>query len=345
MTKSILILSDLHHRISGVSASIRSLLPALDARFQLVFVAKKRHQNIQAVGLIALLPILWNWDSPKSPVWHVRRNNEMFWGLLFRCFICRDLKLVFTSAAIRRHSAWPRWLISKMDAVIATSNKAAELVPNVVSVLPHGVDIDRFSVDQFSSKYPWQAFKSTIGIVGRVRPEKGTDLFSESISRLLPKYPDACAVIIGKVTPKYRSFFLSLKQQWQSAGIEDRVFVVDEIDLSQMPFIYASLDIVCAPARYEGFGLVPIEAMVSGTAIVASKTGAYEDMITEGKNGYLFDVGSKSQLYGCLDTLLNAPNRILDMKSEGRKVVQNRFSLEHEVNLNCDVYHQLSENK
>ena len=82
-------------------------------------------------------------DKPFN-IWHVRRNSEMQFAIFARDILKLPVKIVFTSAAQRRHSAWPRWLISKMDAVIATSEEAASFVPNVVSVIPHGVDLDRF---------------------------------------------------------------------------------------------------------------------------------------------------------------------------------------------------------
>ena len=77
-------------------------------------------------------------------IWHVRRNPEMRVAIWARDVLRRPIKVVFTSAAQRRHSAYPRWLISKMDAVIATTEKAAKYVPNVRAVIPHGVDTELF---------------------------------------------------------------------------------------------------------------------------------------------------------------------------------------------------------
>ncbi len=57
-------------------------------------------------------------------VWHARRNNEMLVGLLLRSMLRMPLKLVFTSAAQRRHTAYTRWLMRRMDAVIATSTRS-----------------------------------------------------------------------------------------------------------------------------------------------------------------------------------------------------------------------------
>ena len=80
-----------------------------------------------------------------SVIWHVRRNPEMRAAIWARDVLRLPICIVFTSAAQRRHSAYPRWLISRMDAVIATTDRAAEFVPHVRAVVPHGVDTDLFA--------------------------------------------------------------------------------------------------------------------------------------------------------------------------------------------------------
>ena len=136
-------------------------------------------------------------DKPFN-IWHVRRNSEMQLAIFARDILRLPIKIVFTSAAQRRHSAWPRWLISKMDAVIATSKEATSFVPNVVSVIHHGVDLDRFYPSK-NQKENWSktGILGEYGIitVGRVRPEKGTDLFVEAMIEALPKLPKATAII------------------------------------------------------------------------------------------------------------------------------------------------------
>ena len=55
-------------------------------------------------------------------IWHVRRNPEMRAAIWARDVLRCPIKIVFTSAAQRRHSAFPRWLINRMDAIIATTD-------------------------------------------------------------------------------------------------------------------------------------------------------------------------------------------------------------------------------
>jgi len=80
---------------------------------------------------------LWRGRTPL--IWHARRNNEMIVGVLLRS-LGWPLKLVFTSAAQRHHSWITRWLIRKMDAIIATNDISASFLKRDATVIPHGVD-------------------------------------------------------------------------------------------------------------------------------------------------------------------------------------------------------------
>lgn len=341
-----LVLSDLHHRITGVSASIRSVLPELDKRYHLLFLASRSEGNVVARSLWEGFRVMARPPAGRPfRIWHVRRNNEMFWGILARDVMRMPVKLVFTSAAIRRHSWYPRQLIARMDSVIATSERAAYCLTDVAAVVPHGVDIERFELNgtaiENGQAQPWSSYTRRLGIIGRVRPEKGTDLFVDALCATLPNHPDACAVIAGKVTSQYQGFARQLREKLSAAGVLERVFFLDEVSSDQMPLLYSQLDIVCAPARYEGFGLVPIEAMVSGTAIIASRTGAYEAMVDEAESGFLVDLESSPQIAEAIERLLTSPDLLNRLKQAGRQKVRDQFSLNNEVAGISRVYETL----
>jgi mannosyltransferase len=339
-----LVVSDIHHRISGVSATVRALVPALAHRFKMALIFTMPYSGFHTESLFSLLRLLRQPVTGRAfRIWHVRRNNEMFWALLARDLFRCKVKLVFTSAAIRRHSWYPRQLIKRMDAIVAVSQRSADWVAPVVAIVPHGVDIKRFESGQTSAlgAAPWLAFAQRIGIVGRVRPEKGTDLFVSAMIATLAKHPERCAVIVGKTTAKYQSFKKNLQQQIDAAGLTGQFFFIDELPYEQMPDLYASLEVVCAPALYEGFGLVPIEAMVSGTAIVASRTGAYEDMVLPGETGELVNCGDGPALTLALTKILAEPGKLQAYQQAGQRRVRAQFSLANEIEGLARVYQQL----
>jgi len=341
-----LVISDIHHRISGVSATVRALIPELTKKYKTALIFQVPIAGYSSLSLLKLFRLL---KSPLTErpfrIWHVRRNNEMLWAIIARDVFGCNVKLVFTSVAIRQHSWYPRQLIKRMDAVIAGSHRAATYVDSV-AVVPHGVDLKAFSGGNASSLLitPWLGFKNRVGIVGRVRPEKGTDLFVESMIRAIQVCPDSCAVIVGKTTVKYQKFKDSLLGKIEHAGLQANFFFLDEVEYEQMPDVYAGLDIVCTPALYEGFGLVPIEAMVSGTAIIASKTGAYEDMVVPGLTGELIECGDSEMLFQHLREFLDCTDLVTKYKLAGKDRVFNNFAIANEIEGISAVYSRLWNN-
>ena len=102
----------------------------------------------------------------------------------------------------------------------------------VVSVIPHGVDLDRFSPSK-NQRVSWSktGMPGEYGIinVGRVRPEKGTDLFVEAMIDALPQLPKATAIIAGATQPKDHSFRKKLEARIEQNGLTERIRFLGEI--------------------------------------------------------------------------------------------------------------------
>ena len=161
------------------------------------------------------------WRRRDALIWHARRNDEMIVGVLLRA-LGWPLKLVFTSAAQRHHTWITRWLIRRMDAIIATNEISASFLKRDATVIPHGVDIDTYAppADRAAAfaeaKLPG---RYAIGCFGRVRAQKGTDVFVDAMCRLLPRYPDFTAVIVGAIVPEQTIFANDLKKRIEAAGL------------------------------------------------------------------------------------------------------------------------------
>jgi mannosyltransferase len=159
--------------------------------------------------------------------------------------------------------------------------------------------------------------------------------------RLLPRYPDFTAVIIGPVTADQRRFASQLKRNIASAGLSDRIRFIGERPASEIPVWYRRVSIVVAPARSEGFGLVPLEAMASGCAVVATRSGAAHRIVADGHTGYLVPPEDLDALVQRLETLMRDPQLILAMGQRGRAHVLDHFSIEREAGQLEAVYQSL----
>ncbi len=282
---------------------------------------------------------------PNRPftIWHVRRNTEMRGALWARDVLRLPVKIVFTSAAQRRHSAFPRWLISKMDAVIATTDRAATFVPHVRAVVPHGVDCTRFTpATNRAAAWAATGYPGTRGIatIGRIRPEKGTDRFVEAMLAYLPNDPDTTALVIGRAAKSDQAFLADLKQKIAKAGLSDRILFPGEIAPDDLPALTRALSAVVQLPRYEGYGMTPLEGMASGVPFVATDAGYYRHFSQNGTTGIVTPEDDAQATAQALTTVLSN-DRHEDMAKAARHAAETRFSIEAEAQGIAKVYEDL----
>src|SRR6202047_2050363 len=335
-----LIVPNLHRRYSGVAATNRMVAPKLATMFRAAWLGRNAPDGIARIGFADLVK-LWRRRTPL--VWHARRNNEMIVGVLLRS-LGWPLKLVFTSAAQRHHSWITRWLIRRMDAIIATHDISASFLKVPATVIAHGVDTDAYAPPADRTA----AFAQTglpgrcaIGCFGRVRAQKGSDVFVEAMCRLLPRYPDFTAVMVGAITPEQSGFANDLKKRIEAAGLQARIVITGELEIADVQRWYQRLTIYAFTSRNEGFGLTLIEAMSAGAALVASRAGAAELVVEDGVTGVLTPSGDVDALVAALEPLLRDPASAAAMGERARARVLAEFSLDAEADKIAAVYRTL----
>jgi mannosyltransferase len=335
-----LIVPNLHRRYSGVTATNRMVAPKLAKLFRAAWLGSDAPDGIARMGATDLLKL---WRRPTPLIWHARRNDEMIAGVLLRS-LGWPLKLVFTSAAQRHHRRFTRWLIRRMDGVIATSDLSASYLKREATVIPHGVDTDRYAPPADRAAAFAQAGlpgRTAIGCFGRVRAQKGTDVFVDAMCRLLPRYPDFTAVIAGAITVDQVAFANDLKKRIEAAGLQSRIVMTGELPIEDLPRWYQRLTIYAFTSRNEGFGLTLIEAMSAGAALVASRAGAAELVVQDGVTGVLTRPGDVDALVAALEPLLRDPAAASAMGARARQRVIAEFSLDIEANKIAGVYRAL----
>jgi mannosyltransferase len=146
---------------------------------------------------------------------------------------------------------------------------------------------------------------------------------------LLPKYPDWTAIIAGWVAPEHRKFADSLKTKIDGAGLADRIVFLGEVD--DVKIWYRRFSLCVAPSRNEGFGLTPLEAMASETAVVASDAGAYAEMVVPGETGMVVPAGNGKALENAIEPYLADPELARAHAANAVLHVRNSFDIGSEV--------------
>ncbi len=346
------IVCNIKKRFTGVSGTINALVPV---QARMLNVGYLGNPIPGATLAQTQSPDLFKWlkfseavrlsfkrlPDGRKRIWHVRRDPEMLLAILLRDVLRLPIALVFTSAAKHRHSWFPRWLISRMDSVVSTTPEAASFVPNTTRVVPHGISLERFAPPQ-DKLSAWAEAKLPgrygIGGFGRVRPDKGSDLFVEAMLKVLPQFPDFCAVIAGLAQPQHQHFQDRLMQRVRDHGLQDRIRFLGEIPPDQVAQWYRRVLITVACPRYEPFGLTPLEGMACGCAVVASDTGAFRTIVDEGVTGHVVPTEDVEALASRLADLMQDPPRTAAMGQQGRQRVERSFSVEREAEGIAAVY-------
>lgn len=333
-------------RLSGVTSTIIQLVPEQVRLGQKVATLgpglPETLPHIRFRDLFAL------WRPPASVdrrIWHARRNLEMLPAILMRDLLRMKIAIVFTSASQRRHSAWTRFLIRRMDAVISTSQKTAGYLEVPSTVVRHGIDTERFCPPQDKA-----AARRAVGLpetcriagcFGRIRHQKGTDLFVDAMIRLLPDRKEWIAVIAGRATGQHQAFEADLKKRVALAGLAARILFVGEH--TNIPDWYRALDLYIAPQRWEGFGLTPLEAMASGVPVVATDVGAFSELI-DAETGILTATGSADAITQAAASFMDDDVVREAAGTRGRLRVKTTFALENEATGIDRVYRPLKRN-
>ena len=231
-----------------------------------------------------------------------------------------------------------------MDAIIATSDISASFLKREATIIPHGVDTDIYAPPANRAAAFAEAGlpgRYAIGCFGRVRAQKGSDVFVDAMCRLLPRYPDFTAVMVGAIMPEQAAFANGLKERIEAAGLGSRIVITGELEIADVQRWYPRLTIYAFTSRNEGFGLTLIEAMAAGAALVASRAGAAELVVEDGVTGVLTPPGDVDALVAALEPLMRDPASAEAMGRRGRARVLEKFSLDAEAAGIAEVYRPL----
>jgi glycosyltransferase involved in cell wall biosynthesis len=172
-----------------------------------------------------------------------------------------------------------------------------------MSVVPCGVDLDRFGV---TGPTPGRGAKYRIVSIGRLVPRKG---FATAIAALAG-VPDTELVIAGgpdqgRLADDPEA--CRLRELAQRSGVADRVHLLGQVSRAEMPGLLRSADLVVCTPWYEPFGIVPLEAMACGRPVVAAAVGGLIDTVVDGVTGELVPPKRPEVLATTVRRLLDNP--------------------------------------
>ena len=337
-----IVITNLHRRFTGISATILNLVPIQRESINIHFVdwgelGLKHSKSLFELFLKGFTRPL---GQAKFRVMHCRRDIDMIFGILLRDIFRQKWRLIFTSAQNRKPNPILRFLIERMDCVIASCEYNTQFLNWHSVIINHGVDCDRMHKGGFPDFDNDYSHKKDIGFVGRVRPLKGVDVFVEAMIKTLPIFTEYRAVIIGRVKAADKRFVEELKKKISEANLNDRIEFRDEISVEKLPNEYKKMAVCVVPSRQEGFGLVPLEAMANGVPVITTNIGSWSEVVTKDL-GFVVSVDDLNAIVNHLHHLLSNPEKAAKMGKVAKEHIMENYSIKREADQICEVYQRL----
>ncbi|MBE9048786.1 glycosyltransferase [Pleurocapsales cyanobacterium LEGE 10410] len=201
-----------------------------------------------------------------------------------------------------------------------------------IEVIPCGTDIDCFgSVDKIESrsKLDIDLSSQVVLYVGRFDRRKGIETLVRALAQKQVKHhPNLKAIIVGGSTPgrkdgKERDRIEALVNELRLGEI---VTFAGRIEHTDLAYYYAAADVCVVPSHYEPFGLVAIEAMASGTPVIASKVGGLKFTVVDELTGLLVSPQDDVAFAKGIDRIFSYPAWTRQLEKDARARVESMFS-------------------
>jgi glycosyltransferase involved in cell wall biosynthesis len=216
-------------------------------------------------------------------------------------------------------------LLRQANKIICVSNSdknyyARLIDPDKIVVIPNGIDIDYWSTlpkrGFFRIKYNLKG--PVIGSIGRIVWAKGFQYLIRAAPEILAKFPNAKIVIAGRDC----GYLPELKKLAYKLGVHKSIIFTGPLKSEEVKGFYVDSDVIVIPSIHEPFGIVALEAMACGKAIVASRVGGLSDIIVHGKNGLLIEPGNVKQLSEALISVLADEKLARSLGEEGTLIIK-----------------------
>ncbi|MHB1525831.1 MAG: glycosyltransferase family 4 protein [Candidatus Dormibacteria bacterium] len=279
------------------------------ARISLSFHLSRRIREVLATEAFDVIhihePLM-----PALPVTVLRLNQTSAAVGTFHAYARQNLGYYYGRPILRRQ-------FQRLDASIAVSEPARAFVaryfPGDYTVIPNGIDPQRFRPDVPPAVGIVHAKRKTILFVGRLEERKGLSALLDAYQLLRQVRADCQLVVVGDGALR-RGY----ERRVEEEGIPD-VHFCGFIPEQEKPGYFTAADIYCAPnTGKESFGVILLEAMASGKPVVATAIDGFRQVLTDGREGLLVPPGDDGAMATALAHLLDHPDQRLRMGQAGR---------------------------
>ncbi|HLD21679.1 MAG TPA: glycosyltransferase family 4 protein [Patescibacteria group bacterium] len=246
--------------------------------------------------------------------------------------------IISTEHNINKNEGWVKHRLKcvihhKIQAIVAISHAVEHYIVQYCSsvrskilVIPNGIDVHRFSRPHTYQK------KSVpvIAVVGRLEEQKGHIDLLHALSFV---HQPLLLRIIGE-----GSLHRQIQQQAQQLSKTHEIRLEGTRTGTDLEKIYADADVVIVPSRWEGFGLVALEAMAAGCPVLVSDVDGLRECVEQGKTGLRVNMQQPQRVAEVLQQFLKDSSLRQQLGEAARIAVAKKYSIEYVVKKYIHLY-------
>ena len=232
-------------------------------------------------------------------------------------------------------------VFEQADKVVTVSTKLKEIAKANIgftekfAVISNGISPERIALAKTALASSYTSHKIILSVSNLIA-SKGLDLNIKAISQLTEKYPDLKYLVIG-AGPEMSA----LKQLTHDLSLDAQIEFLGELPHAKVMEYMAIADIFSLPSWQEGFGVVYLEAMAHGKAVIGCCGEGITDVIENNKTGLLVKPRKVKSLIGAIAFLLENLERAHEIGERAKKLVLENYTWEKNVQKYIEIYKEL----
>lgn len=321
-----------HLAVIGAGSKLESAFRAEALRYRRLRVLAHRFPLLAARRLARWL------DSEEVDLIHLHWANDLTLAVLARRFAARTVRIVYTrhmTITRRKHDWYHRAQYRHVDRVLAITRRIQEQAWHFLPLPRERVQLLYHGVPALPPPSPGEAARLreragvpsgrfVVGLIGRIEPGKGQHVLLDAVAMLTQRGCDVHAVLVGH--PMHPRHLRALRVQASRLGISDRVYYYGFHPRPQE--LMRCMDCVVLTTFAEHFGLVLIEAMRVGVAVIGTNAGGVPEIIDDMSTGLLIPPGSPPALADAIERLVRDSAFRSRLARAGKAVADARFDEE-----------------
>lgn len=245
---------------------------------------------------------------------------------------------------VRLYNKLDKFVLRYPDIVVPVSDSLKKILTRSgvsekrIKIIYNAVDKNELRPDltpeELKEKYEINNREKVVGVVGRLSPEKGVEVFLKAFKQTIDRFPSIKGIIIGDGQEKEK-----LLNYCSNNGMEDKVIFTGY--QNNIANFYQIMDLLVLPSYSEGLPNVVLEAMSFKIPVIATSVGGVPEIITDGESGLIISSGNPEVMSDNIIYLLNDEEKRKKLGENGYWSIYPKFSPENRASHILSLYREL----